>query len=164
MKLHGSVRLDASREDVFAAIRDPAVLLAIIPGCEAVEQVGPTEYRGRITLRLPGLVDRYRTFVRLVDVVPPERVGLQGRVEGAHGSIVGQARLTLGEEGGGTVLDYRGEAAVDGPLARLDSRFAEGFAGSLIAQGLRSLDRRLAREPSSAVAASGPRPGTEVSE
>lgn len=164
MKVHGTVRLDASRADVFGAIRDPAALLAIIPGCEAVEQVGPAEYRAMIVLRLPGLVDRYRTIVRLVDVVPPERVGLQGRVEGAHGSIVGEACLTLAEEGGGTVLDYRGEAAVDGPLARLDSRFAEGFAGSLIAQGLRALDRRLAREPSAAATAGGPRPGTEVSE
>ena len=148
MKLHGTHRFAAPRERVFDAIRDPRVLMAVIPGCEAVEETAPDEFRGRITLRLPGVVGSYRTTVRLVDVTAPERAGLDGRVEGAMGAITGRADFTLAEADGGTAMDYRGSGTIDGPLARLDSRFAERLAESLIAQGLRALDHRLATEGS----------------
>ncbi len=148
MNIHGSHRFDAPREAVFAAIRDPRILMAVIPGCEIVEQVAPDRYDGRITLRLPGVVGSYRTHVTLVDVVEPERAGLDGTLEGSMGTITGRADFVLRAAGAGTNLDYQGSAIIDGPLARLDSRFAERFAGSLIAQGLRALDSRLATEGS----------------
>jgi len=146
MNVSGSHLFAAPREAVFRAICDPAVLMAVIPGCESVEQVGPTEYVGRIVLRLPGAVGRYRTTVRLVDVEAPERSGLEGTVDGAMGSIRGRADFVLRDAGGHTAIEYRGSGTIDGPLARLDSRFAERLAESLIAQGLRSLDSRLDTE------------------
>ena len=41
----------------------------------------------------------------------------------------------------------RDQATIGGPLARLDSRFVEGLAGSLVAQGLDRLDARLQARP-----------------
>lgn len=146
MNIRGSHRFAAPREAVFAAIRDPRVLMAVIPGCEAVEQVAPDRYDGRITLRLPGAVGSYRTHVALVDVAVPERARLDGRVEGSMGTITGHAEFELREAATGTDMDYRGMGVIGGPLARLDSRFAERLAESLIAQGLRALDARLATE------------------
>jgi carbon monoxide dehydrogenase subunit G len=64
------------------------------------------------------------------------------------GAIAGRADFTLAEADGGTAMDYSGSGTIDGPLARLDSRFAERLAESLIAQGLRALDLRLATEGS----------------
>lgn len=149
MNVRGSHRFRAGREAVFAAICDPAVLMAVIPGCEAVRQTTPGEYEGRIALRLPGAVGSYRTQVRLVDVDAPARTGLEGRVDGAMGSITGRAEFALVEAAtGGTDMDYRGTGQIQGPLARLDSRFAERLAQSLIDQGLRALDARLATEGS----------------
>lgn len=146
MKVHGHHRFAAPPEAVFAAVRDPSVLLAVIPGCEEVAQVAPDEYEGRIVLRLPGAAGSYRTHVRLVDVVAPEHAGLEGRVEGAMGTIDGRADFTLAPRGSGTEMAYHGDGRIGGPLARLDSRFAERLAGSLIDQGLRALDARLATE------------------
>jgi len=148
VNLHGTHRFAAPRARVFEAIRDPRMLMAVIPGCEGVEQTGPDEYLGRVTLRLPGAVGSYRTTVHMVDVVAPERAGLDALVEGAMGSIAGRADFTLTDADGGTAMDYRGSGTIDGPLARLDSRFAERLAESLIAQGLRALDLRLATEGS----------------
>ena len=60
-----------------------------------MEQVAPDRYDGRITLRLPGAVGSYRTHVTLVDVVEPERAGLDGSVEGTMGTITGHADFEL---------------------------------------------------------------------
>ncbi len=164
MRIGGTVVLGAPRRAVFDAIRDPAVLMAVIPGCEAVEAIGPDDYAGRITLRLPGAVGTYRTRVRLVDAVASERAGMEGRVEGPLGSIVGHADFTLSEQPDGTLLEYRGIATIGGPLARLDARFAEHLAESLIRQALHSLDRRLAGPAGPVTAGSTDSPMREVSE
>jgi carbon monoxide dehydrogenase subunit G len=143
MNVHGSRTLEAPRDAVFAAILDPSVLLAVIPGCQEIEQLSETEYRGRISLRLPGMVGSYQTVVRVVETEPPSYGRLAGEVVGALGSITGVASFRLAEIGGGTEVRYEGQAAIGGPLARLDSRFVEGLAGSLIGQGLGNLDQRL---------------------
>jgi hypothetical protein len=143
MKVAGAHAFAAPPERVFAAIRDPRTLLAVIPGCEGVEQTGPDTYDGRIVLRLPGAVGTYRTRVRLVDVAEPERAGLEGRVEGSMGSITGRADFALAaRDGGGTTMTYAGTGRIDGPLARLDGGLAERLATSLIDQGLTALDAR----------------------
>ena len=155
MKLDGSHAIEAPRAAVFAAICDPDVLLGVIPGCRAIEQTGPDEYRGQITLRLPGIVGTYATRVRLVDADPPQSGQLEGEVEGSLGTIKGQATFRLAESGAGTRIDYQGQAVIGGPLARLDSRFVEGLAETLIGQGLRSLGSRLeGRSPAHAANAS----------
>jgi carbon monoxide dehydrogenase subunit G len=146
VNVEGRHHFAAPREAVFAAIRDPRTLLAVIPGCDSVEEVAPDEYDGRIALRLPGVVGTFRTHVRLVDVVAPERAGLEGRVEGAMGTIAGRADFALCAGADGTDIEYRGSGLIGGPLARLDGRFVERLAETLIGQGLRALDSRLATE------------------
>ena len=160
MNIRGSRTLIAPRAAVFAAICDPDTLLAVIPGCSEIEQVGDAEYRGQISLRLPGVVGTYRTVVSLVDADAPRYGRLEGEVVGALGSIKGHASFRLTEAGGKTTVDYDGEAVIGGPLARLDSRFVEGLAGSLINQGLGSLNSRLQHDRSAGVASNG-RPVTE---
>ena len=152
MNIRGSRTLDAPREAVFAAICDPQSLLAIIPGCREIERVGDTEYRGQISLRLPGIVGTYRTVVHLVETDPPSYGRLEGEVDGALGSLKGHASFRLAETDGSTTVDYDGQATIGGPLARLDSRFVEGLAGSLVGQGLDSLNTRLKDAPSAPIA------------
>jgi 2-furoyl-CoA dehydrogenase large subunit len=143
MKVHGRHHFMAPRAAVFAQICDPQALMAVIPGCESVVEVRPGEYEGRIVLRLPGMTGSFLTNVRLVDTIAPERSGLEGRAEGPMGTIGGRAGFELRETDGGTEIEYNGTGAITGPLARLDSRFAERLAESLIEQGLRALEARL---------------------
>ena len=143
MDIRGSRTLDAPRAAVFAAILDPNVLLGVIPGCREIEKTGDAEFRGVISLRLPGAVGSYRTVVRVVDADEPSSCGLEGEVVGTLGSIKGRASFRLTEVAGGTTVDYEGQAEIGGPLARLDARFVEGLAGSLVSQGLGNLESRL---------------------
>jgi uncharacterized protein len=143
MKVSGSATLAASPEAVFAAICDPGALLEVIPGCQEIHQVSADEYRGRIAIRLPAVVGTYDTVVRLVNAEAPTRGELEGRLEGRVGTISGRATFHLRGEDGATVVEYDGSGVVGGPLARLDSRFLEGFARSLVNEGLARLGRRL---------------------
>jgi carbon monoxide dehydrogenase subunit G len=152
MKIRGSRTLDAPRAAVFAAICDPDTLLGVIPGCRDIEKIGDAEYRGRISLRLPGVVGMYRTVVRLVEAEEPCYGKLEGEVVGALGTIKGRASFRLIEAGGRTTVEYDARATIDGPLARLDTRFVEGLAGSLIDQGLGNLNSRLQGDASAGVA------------
>ena len=152
MNIRGTQALDAPRAVVFAAICDPDTLLGVIPGCSEIERISDTEYRGQISLRLPGIVGTYRTVVRLVETDPPCYGQLEGEVVGSAGSIKGRASFRLAEADGRTTVDYDGSAVIGGPLARLDSRFVEGLAGSLIRQGLGNLNSRLQRDPPATVA------------
>jgi carbon monoxide dehydrogenase subunit G len=152
VKIAGSRTLDAPREAVFAAICDPTVLLGVIPGCREIERIGETEYRGQINLRLPGVVGIYRTVIHLVEADPPSYGRLEGEVVGSLGSITGQASFRLADVDGRTTVEYDGSAVIGGPLARFDSRFVEGLAGSLIGQGLDKLNARLQGDASAGAA------------
>lgn len=163
MEISGSRMMRAPIAAVFAAILDPTTLMAVIPGCEALEQTGDGAYHGRIALRLPGVVGTYRTVVRVGDADPPSFGQLEGEVAGALGTIRGRASFRLAEAGTGTSVDYDGRGTVDGPLARLDGRFLEGMARSLVDQGLGNLDARLQAE-ASARGATDSAPGATDSE
>jgi carbon monoxide dehydrogenase subunit G len=147
MNVSGHAVVDAPRAAVFASICDPATLLEIIPGCREIRQVAGGEYRGRVALRLPAIVGTYDTVVRLVDADPPAHGVMEGRVEGATGSIEGRASFRLTDEGTGTRVEYEGTGVVSGPLGRLDARLVEGVARSLIDEGLARLGRRLRSAP-----------------
>ena len=83
---------------------------------------------------------------------PPSFGRLEGDVVGALGSITGHAEFRLTDADGRTTVDYEGTATIGGPLARLDSRFVEGIAGTLINQGLGNLNTRLRPDPADPVA------------
>jgi carbon monoxide dehydrogenase subunit G len=152
MNVHGTRQLEAPRTAVFAAICDPETLLAVIPGCSEIERVGD-EYRGAIALRLPGFAGTYRTIVRLIETEAPSFGRMMGSVAGALGTIQGEATFLLDEAAGGTSVTWDGSATISGPLARLDGRFAEGLAGSLIGEGLGRLEARLRDGATPAMAA-----------
>ncbi len=162
MNVRGRHTLDAPRAVVFAAIRDPDALLGVIPGCREIAQTGDDEYRGQISVRLPGVVGTYRTVVRLVDADPPCSTQLEGELEGTLGTIRGRATFRLAESGDRTTIDYEGHAVIGGPLARLDTRFVEGLAEALITQGLRNLDSRLRGDPLAGISNDSRKPTREI--
>lgn len=147
MNITGRATLDAPREAVFAAVCDPRALLEIIPGCQEIRQVSDEEYRGRIAIRLPAIVGSYDMRVRLTETDPPAYGAFEGRVEGRVGTVTGHAAFRLADDDGRTVIEYEGTGLIGGPLARLDSRFVEGLARSLIDEGLSRLGTRLAAVP-----------------
>jgi carbon monoxide dehydrogenase subunit G len=124
-------------------IYDPASLVTFIPGCEQLEQTSSDEYRGLVRIRLPAVGGTYTTYVKLIERDEPAYCRFAGEVNGAAGSVSGTASFRLQAMGARTLLEYEGQALISGPLARLDSRFVEGVAQTLIKQGLSQLNRQV---------------------
>jgi carbon monoxide dehydrogenase subunit G len=139
MRISGQATLDAPRESIWPLIFDPQALLELLPGCEDVAQTAPGEYAARLNLRVPAVAGAYEARVRVLEARPPDSCRFEGEAGGPAGRVAGQASFTLVADGPATRIDYAGDAAISGPLAGMNPRFAEGIAKTFISQGLAKL-------------------------
>ena len=139
MNISGQSTLDATANSIWPLIFDPRSLMQLLPGCEEMEQAGPDEYRGRMTLRIPAVSGTYNTWVKVLQAEPPRFCQIQGEASGPGGSVSGRASFTLHPEGQCTRIEYQADAQIGGPLGGMNARFAEGVAQTLIRQGLGKL-------------------------
>lgn len=129
MDMTGEYRIPAPRETVWAALNDPEVLKASIPGCEELNQVSPTELTAKVTAKVGPVKAKFAGDVRLEDLDPPSSYVLKGEGKGgAAGFAKGGAKVTLDEDGSDTVLRYEAHADIGGKLAQLGSRLVQGAA------------------------------------
>lgn len=128
MKVTGSARLDASRQQVWAALTDPAVLVRTIPGCQRLEEVGPDQYRMTLTAGVASIKGVYLGDVALRDQQPPQSFTLVASGAGAPGTVSAEVRVTLTETGGTTHLDYDADATVGGAVGGVGQRVLTGVA------------------------------------
>jgi carbon monoxide dehydrogenase subunit G len=132
MEIKGEYRIPASREKVFAALNDPAVLQACIPGCESLEKVSDTELKAKVRMRIGPVSASFSGKVTLSDIDPPNGYKISGEGQGgAAGFAKGGAVVTLREDGAETVLTYAVDAQVGGKIAQVGARLIDGTARKL---------------------------------
>jgi carbon monoxide dehydrogenase subunit G len=132
MEIKGEYRIAALREKVFAALNDPAVLQACIPGCESLEKTSDTEMKAKVRLRIGPVSASFTGKVTLSDIDPPNGYKISGEGQGgAAGFAKGGAVVTLHEDGGATVLNYNVDAQVGGKIAQVGARLIDGTAKKL---------------------------------
>ena len=96
MEIKGEYRIPASREKVFAALNDPAVVQACIPGCESLEKVSDTELKAKVRMRIGPVSASFSGKVTLSDIDPPNGYKISGEGQGgAAGFAKGGAVVTL---------------------------------------------------------------------
>jgi carbon monoxide dehydrogenase subunit G len=157
MRISGQATLDAPRERIWPLIFDPRALLELLPGCEDARETAPGEYAARLNLRVPAVAGAYEARVRVLDSQPPSSCRFEGEASGSAGRVAGAAFFTLTADGAVTRIDYTGDAAISGPLAGMNPRFAEGIARTFISQGLSKLPA-LAAARAAEQAAAPPQP------
>jgi carbon monoxide dehydrogenase subunit G len=132
MEIKGEYKIAAPREKVFAALNDPDVLKACIPGCESLEKVSDTEMTAKVRLRIGPVSASFTGKVTLSDIDPPNGYKISGEGQGGvAGFAKGGAVVTLREDGGETVLDYNADAQVGGKIAQVGARLIAGTARKL---------------------------------
>lgn len=121
MLIEGRFVVEAPRERVWTAIKDPAVVAPCIPGCQGVEVVNPTLYKAKIRVQLGPIKADFNVDVEIVSETAPEEV--RSRTRGEEGSRASSLsaenilRLTsLSEEE--TEVFYSSEATVIGRLGK----------------------------------------------
>jgi carbon monoxide dehydrogenase subunit G len=130
MDMTGEYRIPAPREQVWAALNDPAVLKASLPGCESLERVSDREFTATVATKVGPVRAKFNGQVTLSDLHPPESYRISGEGKGgAAGFAKGGADVRLAEEGATmTVLSYTAKADVGGKLAQLGSRLIDATA------------------------------------
>ncbi len=132
MQLNDEIRIEAPREQVYAALNDLEILRKSIPGCEEIEQVSETELIATVVTKIGPIKARFKGQVTLSDLNPPNSYTISGQGQGGSaGFAKGSAKIVLEEDGGATVMRYEVQIDVGGKLAQLGGRLIEGTAKKL---------------------------------
>lgn len=135
MEMSGERVIAAPRATVWAALNDPEVLQACIPGCEEVEKVSDTELTAKVTQKVGPVKAKFTGQIELTDIVEGESYRIQGSGKGgAAGGASGGAAVRLEDVPEGTKLSYDAEAKVTGKIAQLGARLIDGFAKKMADQ------------------------------
>lgn len=135
MDLAGSQTIAADRQTVWAALNDPDVLKACIPGCQSLEKTEDGGFSAVVKQKIGPVSATFSGHVTLDNLNPPDSYTIRGEGKGgAAGFAKGHADVTLAEAEGGTALGYHVDASVGGKLAQLGGRVVDGVARRLADQ------------------------------
>lgn len=136
MQMNDTRAIAAPPEMVWAAILDPEVLRACVPGCTEMSGNADDGFEATVVQKVGPVKATFKGKVILSDLDAPNAVTLTGEGKGgAAGFAKGGANVTLEPmDDGGTRLHYEVEAKVGGKLAQLGSRIIDGFAKKMADQ------------------------------
>jgi uncharacterized protein len=129
MTMQGEVTLPADREKVWAALNDPEVLKACIPGCQELEKVSDTQFTATAKVAVGPVKATFKGSVTLSDIDAPNGYTITGEGQGGvAGFAKGGAKVRLTDAESSTRLSYDVEAQVGGKIAQLGGRLINGVA------------------------------------
>ena len=132
MELQDEITIPVSRDKVYEALNDVAVLKACIPGCEELEREGENDLVAKVTLKVGPVKAKFGGRVTLDPSKAPGAFSLSGEGDGGiAGFAKGGADVELVEDGQQTVLRYTAKAEIGGKLAQLGGRLITSTAKKL---------------------------------
>ncbi len=142
LRASGSIEIAAAPEQVFAVLLDPVALAKVIPGCHALDAIGPNRYRADVTVGVGLVKARYEAQITLSEIDAPRSLRLAGQGTSSLGTGAGSGTVRLEATPTGTRLHYDYAAQVGGKVAAVGSRMLEGAARLVLAQLFESLGRQ----------------------
>jgi carbon monoxide dehydrogenase subunit G len=135
MEMTGENRIPASREKVWAALNDPEILKASIPGCQSLEMTSDTEMTATVQAKVGPVKATFKGHVTLSNIDPPNGYTISGEGKGGvAGFAKGGADVKLTPDGDGTLLAYKVNAQVGGKLAQIGARLIDATAKQMADQ------------------------------
>ena len=140
MELADEITINASKDQVYAALNDPEILRQCIPGCEELIKHSDTELEAKVVLKVGPVKARFTGNVELDTTGAPDAFSLTGQGSGgAAGHAKGGAKVVLTADGPDvTILRYDAKAEIGGKLAQLGSRLIQSTAKKLAAKFFKS--------------------------
>jgi carbon monoxide dehydrogenase subunit G len=132
----GRYVIPAAPDSVWAALHDPEILSACIPGSQGVTQRSPTDYEAKAVLKVGPVKANFVGKVTWTDAPVPDGHTHAGVLAGeGQGGPAGFARGTsevlLAASGADTVLTYSASATIGGRLAQIGQRLIDATARSV---------------------------------
>lgn len=136
MQMSDTRQIKAPRDVVWAAILNPDVLKACVPGCTEMSGSAEEGFEATVVQKVGPVKATFKGQVAISNRNEPESLTLSGEGKGgAAGFAKGGADVRLTDLGDGvTELHYDVEAKVGGKLAQLGSRIIDGFAKKMADQ------------------------------
>ena len=132
MKLAEERHIAADPATVWAAVLNPQVLQACVPGCESLTGSPSEGFEAIVVQKVGPVKARFTGTVTLSEMVEAQSLRITGEGKGGvAGFAKGGAFVTMTADGTGTKLTYEVEASVGGKIAQLGSRIIDGFAKNL---------------------------------
>ncbi len=135
MKMSDERVIAAEPSVVWAALLDPDVLKACVPGCQEMTGSPENGFEATVVQKVGPVKATFKGAVTLSEMNEPISLTLTGEGKGgAAGFAKGGADVTLAPEGEGTRIAYDVTANVGGKLAQLGSRLIDNFAKKMADQ------------------------------
>ena len=144
MEMSGEQLIPASQADTWAALNDPEILKACVPGCESIERLADNEYQMLMVARIGPVSAKFKGKLTLSDLKPPHSyaIAFEGQ-GGAAGFAKGSAQVQLAPVGEGTTLSYQVKANVGGKLAQIGSRLVDAAAKKVADEFFNNFNKRV---------------------
>jgi carbon monoxide dehydrogenase subunit G len=139
VNLNGSFTFAAPRAKVWEVLNDPSILQRHMPGCEALELIGPDEYKATLKIGVAAIKGTYIAKLKIKDRKEMEGYTLAVEGSGTPGFVKGEGRVLLADDGANTVLTYNGELQVGGLIARVGQRLLAGITEKMTRDFFESL-------------------------
>jgi hypothetical protein len=146
MEMTGEQLIPATQADTWAALNDPQILKACIPGCESIERTGDNAYEVQMTARVGPVSAKFKGKMMLSNIQAPNSysIAFEGQ-GGVAGFAKGGADVSLGAEGHDTRLSYKVKASVGGKLAQIGSRLVDAAANKVANDFFNAFNEKVAR-------------------
>ncbi len=132
MEMTGEQLIHASQADTWAALNDPEILKACIPGCESIDRTAENEYVVQMTARVGPVSAKFKGRMALSDIKAPNSYAISFEGQGGvAGFAKGSADVSLATVGHDTRLSYKVKANVGGKLAQIGSRLVDAAANKV---------------------------------
>ncbi|WP_375598427.1 CoxG family protein [Devosia sp. Naph2] len=133
MDFGGRYRIAASRMAVWAALNNPEMLKAAIPGCSHIGWTGPETLDLAITVNLGVVKPVFKGDLMLTSVVPAASYTLAGKGRGGLlGLAEGTADIELADDGEQTLLSFTAKGGASGQIMKLGKAVIGSSAQKII--------------------------------
>jgi len=146
MKLDGSYRIAAARQQVWNTLLNPDVLRRVIPGCEKLDSLGDHRYNATFRAGVGQIKGTFSGEVEISDLDPENAYTLRSRMKAAVGFVEGNGRISLSDSEAGaqeTLLTYSGDVKIGGLLASIAGRLIEAAVKKNMDDMFANLNREL---------------------
>ena len=130
MKVNGTHRFDATRERVWDALLDPAVVSECIPGVQKFTAVSPDNYEIEIGVKVGGFSGSFKGAMEISEKDAPSSYRMRVMGAGPMTNLTGDAVVSLTADGDATSVTFDGDVTVTGALVRVGQRFMSSAAKS----------------------------------